>query len=111
MTSNVHTISIDSVSFDCQTYGKVVDENPVRSLRRDCITGRLIVTEFYKKKKITITDWQPKSVYDSLVSVITGSSVVTYSDEDFTSLSMTGTIVAEVIEEAECRFRIELEEI
>lgn len=111
MTSNVHTISIDSVSFNCQTYGRVVDENPVRSLRRDCITGRLIVTEFYKKKKITITDWQPKSVYDALVEAITGSNTVTYSDEDFSGLEMTGTITAEAIESDECRFRIELEEI
>lgn len=111
MTSNVHTISIDSVSFNCQTYGRIVDENPKRSLRRDCVTGELVVTEFYKKIKITIIDWQPKTIYDALVEAITGSNTVTYSDEEFTGLTMTGTITAEAIEQDECRFRIELEEI
>lgn len=107
----IHTITIGGINFNCQTYGRIVNENPKRSLRRDCVTGELVVTEFYKKIKITIIDWQPKTIYDALVEAITGSNTVTYSDEEFTGLTMTGTITAEVIEQDECRFRIELEEI
>ncbi len=109
--TTIHTISIDGIKFNCQTYGRIVNENPQRSLRRDCVTGELVVTEFYKKIKITIIDWQPKTIYDALVEAITGSNTVTYSDEEFTGLTMTGTITAEAIEQDECRFRIELEEI
>jgi len=109
--TTIHNITIGSVTFNCQTYGRIVNENPQRSLRRDCVTGNLVVTQFYKKIKITITDWQDKSIYDALVEEITGNNTVTYSDEEFTNLTMTGTITAEAIEQDECRFRIELEEI
>jgi len=109
--TTIHTISIGGVQFNCQTYGRIVNKNPQRSLRRDCVTGNLVVTQFYKKIKITIIDWQPKTIYDALVEEITGNNTVTYSDEEFTNLTMTGTITAEAIEQDECRFRIELEEI
>jgi len=102
------------ITFTCQTYGRIPVPKVQRSLSRDCITGNLVVTEFYKKLVITISDWQPKDVYDSIVEILTSNNVITYSDDEYTNLSMTlvpGSLVPEAVENPECRFRFQLEEI
>jgi len=102
------------VTFNCQTYGRIPIPKVQRSLSRDCITGRLVVTEFFNKLTITISDWQPKTIYDSIVNILTSNNVITYSDDDYTEKSMTlvpGSLVPEAVEDPECRFKFQLEEI
>ncbi len=103
-----------SITFKCQTYGRVPIPRVQRSLSRDCITGQLVITEFYNKLTITISDWQPKAIYDDIVNILTSNNVVTYSDDEYTNKSMTlvpGSLVTEIVEEPECRFKFQLEEI
>jgi hypothetical protein len=74
----------------------------------------LVVTEFFNKLTITISDWQPKTIYDSIVNILTSNNIITYSDDDYTGKSMTlvpGSLVPEAVEDPECRFKFELEEI
>ena len=37
------------VTFNCQTYGRIPIPKVQRSLSRDCLTGNLVVTQFYNK--------------------------------------------------------------
>ena len=102
------------VTFNCQTYGRIPIPKVQRSLSRDCLTGQLVVTEFFNKLTITISDWQPKSVYDEIVEILTSNKIITYTDDDYTNISMTlvpGSLVPEAVEEPECRFKFQLEEI
>jgi len=102
------------ITFACQTYGRVPVPRVQRSLSRDCITGQLVITEFYNKLIINISDWQPKAIYDDIVNILTSNNVVTYSDDEYTNKSMTlvpGSLIAEIVEEPECRFKFQLEEI
>jgi len=103
-----------NITFTCQTYGRIPIPTVQRSLRRDCTTGELVVTEFYNKLTITISDWQPKDVYDSIVEILTSNNVITYSDDDYTNKSMTlvpGSLIPEAVEDPECRFKFQLVEI
>jgi len=103
-----------SITFNCQTYGCIPDLNPQRSLRRDCITGSLVVTEFYKKLTITITDWMSKENFDKLATILNSNTVVSYTDDNYTNKQMTlipGSLVIESYEEPECQYKFQLVEI
>ena len=113
-----------SITFNCQTYGCIPNDSPQRSLRRDCTTGKLVVTEFYKKLVISISDWMQKDDiyvndelkrgFDYLKTILTDSTVVSYSDDNYTNKQMTlvpGSLVIESYEKPECRFKFQLVEI